>query len=170
MAVPSEIDISKKPDGVGALRGWLAFRLVRWIVRPTMQAIFLPLMKWCAGYIEVEASIVTRPALPFVEIRDSPINPWLLDAARRYQMDDPNMQRDLNASTELLRGSVGPQLQVMFGHLITKYPPEEAFVRVSANAFYFGYTAGALVQSANAGTPQLDFECTEERQQQKEEA
>jgi hypothetical protein len=156
LALPSNVEQDQESDGVRALKRSLASFLARFL-NWAMNWSLVPVMKWCASYIDPPTP--AAPAKPYTSTEDSPINMLLLNAASRETINDPHLQRDLNACMESLHGHIGDEFQLMFAHLMSHFAPAEVLIRVLANAIFLGYTAGLMVQRAEYPNPSS----TEER-------
>lgn len=119
-------------------------RLVSRIMLPIskfwLNSVILPVAKWCAG-----DSLKSRlPEGPSDYTDPTPtLNPPMIqraldDIAAGWNKSPGVLQAELNGCMEGLRPKAAADFQGMMGGLITKYPVDEAFLRMLANAVHLG--------------------------------
>lgn len=143
-------------------------RLARFVageIRAACEVSLIPLMRWCAKILaptELVGAVANQG--PYVSPEQSPINVYLLNAARMAQQKDPELQANLNAGMEIMRNTeIGGGLVTMFGALITKYQPDEAMYRVCSNALCLGWYARGLLGAENTSRPETSVQGETER-------
>jgi hypothetical protein len=103
--------------------------------------VALDVAKWAAKSEGLES-----PPAIFADGFISPanaINPWLFsrvlgDMEKQWRENAEATQAELNGCMESLRPEIAHTFQRMMGSLSMKYPMEEAWLRVAANAVQFG--------------------------------
>jgi hypothetical protein len=129
---------------------------LRWLVEgsdfPKPDVLYTPLGP--VAYASGERS-QTLPLPSYTPSDGSPITIWLVSEAMRRSGQSETMQRDLNASLEVLRvDSVNRPLFMMFSSLqMAGLPIDEVFARVMANVLHVGFIAGRMT-AAEAEPPE----------------
>lgn len=134
-------------------------RLVSRVMLPvckfSMNCVILPTAKWCAG-----DSLRSRLSDGPSEYTDptATLNPLMIQRAlddihSGWDTAPDTLQAELNGCMEGLRPKVAADFQGMMGALITRYPVEEAFVRMLSNAVHLGMYIERRIESGAGSEP-----------------